>query len=91
MLYLLSFFPACMLGAWSIELGVVTQSHVSSTLNFVYAPILRACDHSPEFKNGLRRIGAMGDPLMPSRFRRSTPAPNRENRDSNAVTPLVRQ
>ncbi len=70
LLYLLSLFPALFVGAWLAEFGIVSDRHAASTLNLIYAPILWECDRSERFKTGLTRIGQIGNPLMPKRFRR---------------------
>jgi hypothetical protein len=71
-LYLLSIFPVCLIGAWLVEWRVIPQRYVGNVVVTFYAPLVWAWERFPPVERAVKSVSDALDPLAPptSRMRR---------------------
>jgi hypothetical protein len=61
-LYPLSVFPACLVGEWSVELGIFRSETVAKGIDTLYAPFYLVTDRVPALEAA---AAAVNDTLLP--------------------------
>jgi hypothetical protein len=64
-LYPVSIFPAGLIGAWLVELGIVPERPIFATIENVYAPVIWLVDRSPVIESACLSIHNTIAPLGP--------------------------
>jgi len=62
-----SIFPAGLVGAWLVELGIVPERPAFTTITTVYAPVIWLVDRSPEIESACQSIHDEIEPFAPPR------------------------
>jgi hypothetical protein len=65
LLYPLSAAPACLFGAWSVELGLFRSETVARGIDTVYAPVIWMTDKVPTLRNAAEAVSSSIEPLAP--------------------------
>jgi hypothetical protein len=61
-LYPLSIFPASLVGAWSVDLGIFRSETVAVGFDTLYAPVIWVMDRVPALRDG---AGIVMDAILP--------------------------
>jgi hypothetical protein len=67
-LYPLSVFPACLVGAWSVELGIFRSETVAVGIDTLYAPVAWVTDRVPALRRAAEVVMDAILPLFPHGF-----------------------
>jgi hypothetical protein len=67
-LYPLSIFPACVIGAWSVEFGIFRSEAVAVGIDTLYAPVTWATDRVPALRRAAEAVMYAILPLFPRGF-----------------------
>jgi hypothetical protein len=67
-LYPLSVFPACLVGAWSVEFGLFRSETVAKGIDTLYAPVGLVTHRVPALRRGAEVVMDLILPLFPRGF-----------------------
>jgi len=64
-LYPLSAFPVCLIGAWSADIGLVSRESAVNAINTLYAPMWWATAKVPALRHASEAVARAIEPLAP--------------------------